>query len=78
MAFQRSDARRSGCGAGVKPRDETQDLGHWRSDAYLRYVRSRRSEVDQWTQRIASADTDDFETDYVAVDDFDFDESDLE
>ena len=55
-----------------------QDLGHWRSDAYLRYVRSRRSEVDQWTQRIASADTDDFETDYVAVDDFDFDESDLE
>ena len=55
-----------------------QDLGHWRSDAYLRYVRCRRAEADQWTQRIASADTDDFEADCIAIDDFDFDASDLD
>ena len=55
-----------------------QDMGHWRSDAYLRYVRTCRAQVDQWSQRIASADTDDFEADCIAVDDFDFDASDLE
>lgn len=50
-----------------------QQMGRWRSDAYLRYLRQRRPEVIGFAAGIASAEVDDFEADYVAIDDFDFD-----
>ena len=49
---------------------------YWRSDAYLRYVRSRRDGLLQLLHGIAGAETDDFESDFVDIDEHDFDESD--
>lgn len=55
-----------------------QRLGHWSSDAYLRYLRESRSEHDRYVQGIADADVDDFTADYVAIDDHEFDDDDDE
>ena len=53
-----------------------QRLGHWSSDAYLRYLRENRSEHDRYVQGIADADVDDFTADYIAIDDHEFDDED--
>jgi len=53
-----------------------QRLGHWSSDAYLRYLRESRAEHDRYVQGIADADVDDFTPDYVAIDDHAFDDDD--
>ena len=60
------------------PTDVTMAAGRWRSDAYLRYLRDRRSEVMRYAEGVAGADTDDFESDFVDVDALDFDADDLE
>ena len=51
------------------PPSDIKDAGRWKSDAYLRYVRALRSRASYWAEGIASADVDDYEADYVAVDD---------
>jgi hypothetical protein len=53
-----------------------QRMGRWRSDAYLRYLRDQRPEVMGFATAVAGADVDDFEADFVAVDDFEFYEED--
>lgn len=58
------------------PRDITMAAGRWRSDAYLRYLRDRRGDVLRYASAVASADTDDFESDFVEIDDYEFDDDD--
>lgn len=53
-----------------------QQMGRWRSDAYLSYLRDRRAEVIGYAVGIAGADVDDLATDYLGVDDFEFDAED--
>lgn len=60
------------------PREAIMTRGRWRSDAYLRYIRERRLEDRRFAAGVASADTDDYEADFVGIDEFDFDESDYE
>ena len=60
------------------PREVIMAAGRWRSDAYLRYVRSARGEATRYAAGVAGADTDDFESDFVAIDEFDFDDTDVE
>ena len=58
------------------PHYTIQTIGRWSSDAYLAYLRSRRSELDSYVQGIADADVDDFQNDFIGIDDFDFDAED--
>ena len=60
------------------PAEAIQVRGRWRSDAYLRYLRERRVDDRRFAAGIASAETDDYEADYVRIDEFDFDDDDLE
>ena len=60
------------------PREAIMTRGRWRSDAYLRYIRERRVEDRRFAAGIAGAETDDYEADFVAIDEFDFDESDYD
>ena len=60
------------------PREAIMTRGRWRSDAYLRYIRERRVEDRRFAAGIAGAETDDYEADFIAIDEFDFDESDYE
>ena len=60
------------------PRDAIMTRGRWRSDAYLRYIRERRVDDRRFAAGIASADTDDYEADFIAVDEFGFDDDDYD
>ena len=44
----------------------------------MRYIRERRVEDRRFAAGIAGAETDDYEADFIAIDEFDFDESDYE
>ena len=50
--------------------------GRWRSDAYLCYIRECRAQAEQFVAQIASADVDDYQSDYVQIDMHGFDEQD--
>ena len=64
------------CGAAG---DDIMLAGRWNSDAYLRYVRERRSHLEWLTSAICSADSHDVElADFVQIDDFEFDLEDEE
>ena len=60
------------------PGDMIQAAGRWHSGAYLRYLRETRDNAVGMLTRLAGADTDDLEADFVAVDAHDFDEEDEE
>ena len=47
--------------------------GRWRSDAYMAYIRQCREQAESYVARIASADTDDYQSDFVEIDAHDFD-----
>ena len=49
-----------------------QACGRWRSDAYLVYLRECRAQAISYVERIASADPDDFQSDFVDIDVHDF------
>ena len=52
--------------------------GRWRSDAYMTYVRQCRVQSETYVAQIASADTDDYQSDFVDIDTHDFDAADEE
>ena len=58
------------------PGDMIQAAGRWHSGAYLRYLRETRDNAVGTLTRLAGADTDDLEADFVAVDAHDLDEDD--
>jgi hypothetical protein len=60
------------------PGEHIQAAGRWHSDAYLRYLRDTKDLALSYLARVASADTDDFEADYVAIDAHGFDDDDEE
>ena len=60
------------------PGEQIQAAGRWHSGAYLRYLRERGSEALDQLSRVASADVDDFEADFLDVDCQGFDADDDE
>ena len=60
------------------PSAAIQASGRWRSDAYLCYIRECRAQAEYFVQQIASADVDDFQSDYVEIDMHGFDADDEE
>ena len=58
------------------PGDMIQAAGRWHSGAYMRYLRETRDNAVGTLTRLAGADTDDLEADFVAVDAHDLDEDD--
>ena len=60
------------------PGEQIQAAGRWHSGAYLRYLRERGSEALDQLARVASADVDDFESDFLDVDRQGFDADDDE
>ena len=60
------------------PPEAIKAAGRWRSEVYLRYVRESAGAALSHRLGIAGAEPDDFQADFVEIDDFEFDESDLE
>ena len=58
------------------PGDQIQAAGRWHSGAYLSYLRQTRGSALRNLTLVASADTDDMESDFVAIDAHAFDEDD--
>ena len=54
------------------------DMGRWKSDAYLRYIRECRGEYMQFANAICNARVDDMEADCTSFESHDVDESDYE
>ena len=52
------------------------DVGRWRSDAYLRYIRECRGQYMSYMTQICNADVDDMEADHLDLDAHDLDDSD--
>ena len=52
--------------------------GRWRSDAYMAYIRQCKEQSERYVAAIASADTDDYQTDFVDIDLHGFDDDDVE
>ena len=53
-------------------------LGRWRSDAYLRYLRECREEMNFYAHCITDADVDDYEADHTAFEAGELSDTDLE
>jgi len=45
-----------------------QAAGRWRSDAYMCYLRECRAAAFHFSEQIASADPDDFQSDFIDID----------
>ena len=50
------------------PPEAVMHSGRWRSDAYMAYIRQCRAQAETYVARIASADTDDYQSDFVDID----------
>ena len=54
------------------------DIGRWKSDAYLRYIRECKGDYDRLIAGICGADVDDVEADYLDLDAATLSDSDFE
>ena len=52
------------------------DVGRWRSNAYLRYIRECRGQYMSYMTQICNTDVDDMEADHLDLDAHDLDDSD--
>ena len=60
------------------PGEDIQAAGRWHSDSYMRYIRERRGQALAQLTAVAGADTDDFEADFIGIDEHGFDAEDEE